>query len=465
MLPNQLSAVFVYSLETKKATQITDGMSDALFPAFDKSGKYLYFTASTDIGPRSWLDMSGINRPVSRTAYVVVLRKDLPSPLAPESDEEKTAAEKKAEKDEDKGQDDSTSGAADDAQSGKGSARDGKADPGRQAKQKQAEDAKKADDTEEKKPPRVDIDFDGITQRMLALPIPARTTSAWWRQGGASSTCVQAPRVLPLDGPTPLDVKRFDLKTRKLEDSLSGADDVTIAADGEKMLYKKKDEWFIQGTESAVKAGEGALKLDDGGVRGPAGRVAADVPRGLADPARLPLRPQVPRPRPGRGREEVRGVPRWPRQPRRSELPVPGDARRAVARPRLRRRRRHGSEPPKVKGGLLGADYKRRERPLPLRARLQRRELEPRAARAAHAARRQREGGRVPAGGQRPRPAPARQASTRRSRARPDKSVIIRVGPNPDGTGAREVTVVPVEDETGCATSPGSRATAARSTS
>ena len=51
MLPNHLRAVFVYSLETGKSTQITDGMSDAEFAASIKSGKYLYFTASTDIGP------------------------------------------------------------------------------------------------------------------------------------------------------------------------------------------------------------------------------------------------------------------------------------------------------------------------------------------------------------------------------------------------------------------------------
>ena len=55
-LKNHLRAVFIYSLETGKANQITDGMSDALYAAFDKNGKYLYFTASTDIGPTvGWL--------------------------------------------------------------------------------------------------------------------------------------------------------------------------------------------------------------------------------------------------------------------------------------------------------------------------------------------------------------------------------------------------------------------------
>ena len=59
-LDNHMHAVFVYSLEEGKATQITDGMSDVLFPDFDKSGKYLYFTASTDIGLAAAGDMSSL---------------------------------------------------------------------------------------------------------------------------------------------------------------------------------------------------------------------------------------------------------------------------------------------------------------------------------------------------------------------------------------------------------------------
>ncbi|MFP5286335.1 MAG: protease, partial [Thermoanaerobaculia bacterium] len=102
-LRNHLRAVFLYSLETGKARQLTDGLSDARYAAFDRGGKYLYFTASTDAGPTSgWLDLSSQQRPVSRSVYVAVLDKTLPSPLAPQSDEEKEAAqegEKDAAKD------------------------------------------------------------------------------------------------------------------------------------------------------------------------------------------------------------------------------------------------------------------------------------------------------------------------------------------------------------------------------
>ncbi|HEY6308420.1 MAG TPA: protease, partial [Candidatus Angelobacter sp.] len=99
-LPSHMHAVFAYSVEQGKSLQLTDGLSDALYPAFDQKGQYLYFTASTDVGPTTgWLDLSSINRPTTRSAYLIVLRKDLPSPLARESDEEKPAGEAKPDAD------------------------------------------------------------------------------------------------------------------------------------------------------------------------------------------------------------------------------------------------------------------------------------------------------------------------------------------------------------------------------
>src|ERR1700761_8168254 len=114
-LENQLHAVFFYSLATHTSTQITDGMSNAAHPVFDPSGKYLYFTASTNNGPSdAGIDLSSLDRATSSSAYVIVLAKYGISPVPPESDEEKTAADadKKADdtkpaakKDDDKTQD------------------------------------------------------------------------------------------------------------------------------------------------------------------------------------------------------------------------------------------------------------------------------------------------------------------------------------------------------------------------
>jgi tricorn protease len=102
-LQNHLHAVFAYSIEQGKSYQLTDGLSDALFIAFDKNGKYLYFTASTDVALNTgWLDMTSLLHPVTRSVYVIVLKKDGLSPLAPESDEEKGKDAEKADSQKDK---------------------------------------------------------------------------------------------------------------------------------------------------------------------------------------------------------------------------------------------------------------------------------------------------------------------------------------------------------------------------
>ncbi|HKC89215.1 MAG TPA: protease, partial [Blastocatellia bacterium] len=156
-LKSWYNAVFVYSLEDGKSTQITDGLSDALSPVFDKSGKYIYFTASTDIGPRVFgFDMSGYPHRPTRSVYVAVLKKTDPSPLAPESDEEKVAEEKPAEK-----KDGATEGQGDGAKEG-----EKKADA--------AQSPAGAKPGDKKEPPKVTIDFDNISQRILALPPPNR---------------------------------------------------------------------------------------------------------------------------------------------------------------------------------------------------------------------------------------------------------------------------------------------------
>ena len=125
-----MRAVFVHAVGTGATHQLTDGMSDAAHPVFDRSGKYLYFSASTNVGRGlSWADLSGVDSVSTRNVYAAVLRADLPSPLAPESDEEKAKEEKK------------------------------EGDDGKSDEKKKGD---KKDESEEKKPDPVRIDFEGI---------------------------------------------------------------------------------------------------------------------------------------------------------------------------------------------------------------------------------------------------------------------------------------------------------------
>ena len=67
-------------------------MSDARYPRSTRTASISTSPRSTDIGlTTAGLDMSSDERRVTRSVYVAVLSKDEPSPLAPESDEEKGA--------------------------------------------------------------------------------------------------------------------------------------------------------------------------------------------------------------------------------------------------------------------------------------------------------------------------------------------------------------------------------------
>ena len=82
-------AIFVSNVETGETRQVTDGLADSVWPAWDASGKYLWFLASTDFGLKSqWLDMTSYDHDENFGLYFAVLKKGEPSPLLPESDED-----------------------------------------------------------------------------------------------------------------------------------------------------------------------------------------------------------------------------------------------------------------------------------------------------------------------------------------------------------------------------------------
>jgi tricorn protease len=245
-LKSWYNAIFVYSLEDARTTQITDGLSDALFPVFDKSGKYIYFAASTDIGPRVFgFDMSSYPHHPTRSVYVAVLKKNDPSPLAPESDEEKVAEDKPAEK-----KDGETGGQGDKEKEGE------KKPDAAQA----AAGAPKPGD--KKEPPKVVIDFDNISQRILALPIPNRNYVGL-AAGKANTLFVfEFP-----EGGQGATLHKFDLEKRKFDKALDGINGFDVSANGEKILYRQQQNLFIAGTATlgtpAFKPGDGKLKIED----------------------------------------------------------------------------------------------------------------------------------------------------------------------------------------------------------
>jgi tricorn protease len=217
------TALFVYNVADGRSTRITDGLSVVSEPAFDRSGKYLYLLSSTDAGPAlDWFAQSNTNLPSTTAIYAIVLRNDLPNPLARESDEEKGTPKPNA-------------------------AQPAAPAPGAAGTPPAASETR--------------IDFERIDQRIIALPVPAASISSI--AAGEAGMLFFTRRA---DGATAL--HRYDLTKRKDETfvpNIGGG--YQISADGKKLLYGQGGSTFVVGAGAPPSAGQGRLATADVDVR------------------------------------------------------------------------------------------------------------------------------------------------------------------------------------------------------
>ncbi len=210
--------VFMYSIKKGKSYPVTDGMSDASDPVFDPSGKYLYFFASTDAGPVvNWFDQSTADMEMTKSIYLVTLQKGLVSPFAKESDEEEVKDEKEKAEEADV-----------DSKKGKKG---------------------KADEKEEEKEKKLEVDFDGINNRIVDIPIKAGDYS----QLGVGK---EGEILYIADGKM---LHKYDLKERK-DEQIMELNGYVVSADSKKMLFRKGRNFSISNTASKPKPGKGQLK-------------------------------------------------------------------------------------------------------------------------------------------------------------------------------------------------------------
>ncbi|MBX3118517.1 MAG: PD40 domain-containing protein [Fimbriimonadaceae bacterium] len=210
-LKSRLGAVFVYSMESGKSTQITDGMSDAASPSFDRNGKYLYFYASTDSGQsKGWLDMSSLTSiNVNSSVYLVVLRNDEPSPLSAPNDQENVVPQKP------------------------------------------------------EPPADVRIDFDGIGQRTLSLPMPQGNYAALHSGPAGSFFVLQVAPIGSLVGAGAINTVlfKFDLASRRPMPFAQGVTGFEVAAGGQHILLLQGASPSVVSTMAPPQPGQGAVSV------------------------------------------------------------------------------------------------------------------------------------------------------------------------------------------------------------
>jgi len=204
--PNNFHRIVAWSLESGKATPLTDPLADAVAPAWDRNGRHLYFLASTDLALGSgWANTSSISAAPTYGAYLAVLRSNDSTPFLPRSDEEAAKAPAKPD----------TSAVT------------------------------------------VRIDLEGVARRIVALPLPVRR----YRQvvAGPRGSVFIGEQV---EGQPGLVINKFSVADRKSDVFVRGVFRVTVSLDGKKMLYRMGESWYVVGTDAPPAAGKGTLAVN-----------------------------------------------------------------------------------------------------------------------------------------------------------------------------------------------------------
>jgi tricorn protease len=212
-LRNRIRTVFIYDVSGGRAHQITDGITHTELPCFDANGKYLYFASSPNAGTSEfgWGVLNGIlARPlVVRRLHAVVLQSDAPAPILPNT----------------------------------------QTNP--EAKTSEAISS-------------VRIDFDDIGRRVVDLPTPARDyTSLSPGKPGVLIALINEWPAAPGLGSNPSPVLyKIDLSQgARPEKLIEGAGGFEVSHDGSRLLFAKAGSWYLVSANAAPKPDEGKLDL------------------------------------------------------------------------------------------------------------------------------------------------------------------------------------------------------------
>ena len=218
--PNLQSGIWLYNLDTKKATLVSDPRSNDFQPAFDPAGKYLFYISTRHENPTFSRAEFNIATLKTTGIYVATLGRGTPAAFAPQSDEGV----------------------------GKG-------------------DEKKKPEAKPESKPEVkplEIDLDGLMARSVPMPIaPADIASFDLRDDKVFY--LTGPSQM-IDGPLPGEkpvLHVYDLKERKDEKVVEDLSSYALSADGRKVLYKVEKDYFIaDAVADKGKSEEGRKKLD-----------------------------------------------------------------------------------------------------------------------------------------------------------------------------------------------------------
>ena len=228
---SRVNSVFIWDGAEEKLHQIGGAMFDEYNPVWDPQGKYLYFMSDREFSPL--ISTTEWNFATNRQTglFALALRREVDHPFPPESDE----VELKAEDDEQAGQK-KTAGDDDDAES----ASDG------------GEDTNEPGGEESKEKGPIRIDFDGLSERVAPVPVPADNYSRLAAVDGSLLFVRNRPFYYGRASDGREEIKIFDLKKRELK-TVTGAGGYALSADGKKILVRQSGAYKLFDVKADAK--------------------------------------------------------------------------------------------------------------------------------------------------------------------------------------------------------------------
>jgi len=244
--------MYLYSLDQKKTSKISDGFYNDTNPVFDPAGKYIFFLSQRYFFPSVGQLDQRFNYYSTDGVFALTLKNDEASPFTPQSDEEKASS---TEKDKDKDAKDQKDA------NGKKDAAKTSGKPGKEDKEEPKQDEKK-----EQPPKPIKVDLTGIENRVAPVPIASGIYSSLQARKGKLFYMAQPPEARAAgtgqDNAPRNIVHVYDLEKREDKELLTGVDAYDLDKNGDKVIYKAGPLYGIQDTEPGkAKVGQGKLEF------------------------------------------------------------------------------------------------------------------------------------------------------------------------------------------------------------
>jgi tricorn protease len=221
--PNWNSAVYLYDVEGKTKTAVSDDAMNGFAPAFDPEGKYLYFLSDREFQPLyCWANRSYV---FDRTTCVSVV----PLAAATASPFLLKVAEEGAP--------------ADSSEDAGSSGKDGK-DSGRGVSGRKDGSGGKGGKLPAKLPV-VKVDVDGLAARVESVPVPADRYTRIEVVAGRLLLLAQRDQAGAAPDPLPAELCAFDLEKRKISVVVDRLSDFEVSANRKKLLIQKEKTFTV----------------------------------------------------------------------------------------------------------------------------------------------------------------------------------------------------------------------------